>query len=492
MLAGVFSCVFALASVFPGIPAFAHDAVTGSHNPPATTASQAAAGDKDDMKNFLLHVRQHLVSPNYSTMTISAFRLALNEDGGDFKSGSVYVIMLDPEDGQVIIHGEDKSVEDRRLLSTEDTELPDLKMLIDDAKADTDREGVCREYMRNGETRTSCALLQTGRVFGTAETAIVVGYDVLGTDLSERDFQELPGSSVELDLPADQVETAGDLEEQKDALKRFVHSAIDAYFIDFVLKGVCDFSSLGPTFAGIKDLDRATIKDFIPRILESATSGGQAFDPSSFCNLLKSSLYRSVIRSEEGPWKSGSVYLFGMDDDVNVQRVLFNGNDAELEDKDLKVFDEGERNVGKVIIDAVKGAPKGEGVFVEYCWDDPDYEGDEVRDEDGKPIPGKAPSKSYKLGYVINTLDYIGLPAFGDSSYIFGSGIYPKEGEGDLLPRCEFSRAGMGEPMEPAVDDDGACAIAGTDNTPQSTVFNLFLMVSALFLAVSFGKRVRA
>ena len=39
MLAGVFSCVFALASVFPGIPAFAHDAVTGSHNPPATTAS---------------------------------------------------------------------------------------------------------------------------------------------------------------------------------------------------------------------------------------------------------------------------------------------------------------------------------------------------------------------------------------------------------------------------------------------------------------------
>lgn len=197
------------------------------------------------------------------------------------------------------------------------------------------------------------------------------------------------------------------------------------------------------------------------------------------------------MRSEEGPWKSGSVYVFAMDDNIDVQRVLFNGLDVELEDKDLKLFDEGERDVGKLIIDAVHMADKGEGVFVEYCWDDPDYEGDEVR-ENGNPIPGKAPGKSYKLSYVIDALDYIGLPSLpGSPKYIFGSGIYPKEGEGDLLSGCEFSRAGMGEPMEPEVGDDGACAIAGADNTPQSTVFNLFLIVSTLFLAVSFGRRIR-
>ena len=47
------------------------------------------------------------------------------------------------------------------------------------------------------------------------------------------------------------------------------------------------------------------------------------------------------------------------------------------------------------------------------------------------------------------------------------------------------------EPTVPDIADDGACAIAGTDDTPQGTVFNLFLIVSALFLAVSFGRRVR-
>ena len=117
----------------------------------------------------------------------------------------------------------------------------------------------------------------------------------------------------------------------------------------------------------------------------------------------------------------------------DVQRVLFNGLDAQLEDKDLKLFDEAGQDVGKLIINEVRAAPKGEGVFVEYCWDDPDYEGDEVRDENGS-YPGKSPGKSYKISYVVDMLDYIGLPTL---PYIFGSGIYPKEGEADLLSGCE-------------------------------------------------------
>ena len=38
--------------------------------------------------------------------------------------------------------------------------------------------------------------------------------------------------------------------------------------------------------------------------------------------------------------------------------------------------------------------------------------------------------------------------------------------------------------------DSGGCAIAaGSDSTPRSNAFNLLLIVSALFLAVSFGNR---
>ena len=337
MLAGVFSCALALVSVFSGIPAFAHDAITGPHDGPDTTASDAAAGDVDDMKNFLQHVRAHVTDPHYGYLTISEFRLALSEDGGVFRSGSFYMIALLPTEGQVIIHGADKSVEDRRLLSLEDTEREDLRMLIEDAKADTDRDGVCREYMKDGETRTSCALLEAGRLLSTGDTAIVVGYDVRGTDLRKLEFQDLPGSEVLLDSSADQVETAGDLEAQKEALKSFVHSAIDAYYIDFLFKGSCDFSTV-PGFESfdLASLSRDQIKAFIPQIVSSAT-GGQ-INLLNVCNALRASLYRSVMRSEEGPWKSGSVYVFSMDDNIDVQRVLFNGLDAELEDKDPKTF----------------------------------------------------------------------------------------------------------------------------------------------------------
>lgn len=487
----VFSVLFALGLVFSSISAFAHDAITGPHDGPATTASEAAAGDADDMKNFLQHVLSHLNDNSY--LSFSEFRLALNEDGGVFRSGSLYVILLDPEDGQVLIHGADKSVEDRRLLSSKDTEIEDLKMLIEEAKADTNREGVCGEYTKDGETRTSCAVLQTGRLLSNELNALIVGYDVRGTDLRELEFEELPGSDIPpLAVSADQVETAGDLEAQKEALRDFVHSAIDAYYIDFLIKGSCDFSGVSGfgTF-DLAQLSRDQIKDLIPRIASFA--GGQA-SVLSLCNVLKASLYRPVMRSEEGDWKSGSVYVFAMDSDIDVQRVLFNGLDSQLEDKNLKLSDNGGRDVGKLIIDEVRMAEKGEGVFVEYCWDDPDYEGDEVRDENGNPIPGKAPGKSYKLSYVVDSLDYIGLPPPpGAPKYIFGSGIYPKEGEGNLLDGCEFSRAGVEEPPDMVEDaaDGGGCAIVGTGDTPQGTVLNLFLMASVLFLAVSFGRRVR-
>ena len=204
------------------------------------------------------------------------------------------------------------------------------------------------------------------------------------------------------------------------------------------------------------------------------------------------------MASEEGDWKSGSIYVFAMDD--RQERVIFNGLERGREDLDLKVEDESGQDVGQLIIDAVGKAQPGEGVFVEYCWNDPEYEGDEVLDENGNPIPGRAPGKSYKVSYVIDATALFGLPLPEDTSgTIFGSGIYPKQWPdtgrfADEENRGDCILSGSAEMEEPTISgtpDDGACAVAGADNTLQSTVFNLFLIMSGLLLAVSFGRRVR-
>ena len=98
--------------------------------------------------------------------------------------------------------------------------------------------------------------------------------------------------------------------------------------------------------------------------------------------------------------------------------------------------------------------------FVEYNWDNPAIDGD-------SPPGGGAGGSSPKLGYV-ETLAIPGVPQV----FIFGSGLYL----GSDTPETD-------------TDDDGACAIAGDGNTTQNTIFNLFLVMSVLFLAVSFKRR---
>ncbi len=187
-------------------------------------------------------------------------------------------------------------------------------------------------------------------------------------------------------------------------------------------------------------------------------------------------------------------------------KMLFHGDDSSIEGKELVAEDEGGRDVADEIIREAEASPNSG--FVEYCWDDPDVGGDEILDSDGDPILGKAPGDSLKISYVVNPFEYLGAPGLSSSpGIIFGSGIYPKMDNrlpecngtgiaGDWEPSDQPDEPGegdgdMGQPDDTGVNSvsGGGCAIAsGGDGTPQSTAFNL-LLLSSLFLAVSFRRR---
>ena len=162
--------------------------------------------------------------------------------------------------------------------------------------------------------------------------------------------------------------------------------------------------------------------------------------------------------SDRSPWKYGSIYFFVMTD---ASIVAVNGNNQELTGNPfIGVLDEDGNNIGELIIEAAK--EDGKGGFVEYLWDDP---------TDGvKPVikDGVAPGNVPKISYVEGT-KFSHFTGQENTVFIFGSGIYPKM-------------------EEQSSDSDDGCAIAGSQNTAENTLFNLLLIVSGLFLAMSWRK----
>ena len=313
---------------------------------------------------------------------------------------------------------------------------------------------------------------------------------------------------------------ADDVGTDEEKLKEFVEDAVDAYYIDFIIKS-CDFSD-APFAAAIAqagvDIATATvdeIKGLIPSFPLVGITSRSDIEP--YCNFTQR--FDEVFDKEgnrgEGDWKSGPIYLFVINDEG---RTLFHGADPSLEGKVLAAVDEGKRDVIKLIIDEAETPSTSNPGIVEYCWDDPDVEGDEILDSNGKPIAGKAHGDSWKKSYVVDPFVYLRAPALSSSpGVIFGSSIYPDPETGNAPSGCDGNGMadydgddmdGDGDDMDGDGDDmdgdgdgivgtvkdaveSGGCAIAaGSDRTPQGTAFNLLLIVSALFLALSFGNRV--
>ena len=166
---------------------------------------------------------------------------------------------------------------------------------------------------------------------------------------------------------------------------------------------------------------------------------------------------RKLFRAEDGPWRHVSTYIWIMDDKGN---VIFNGGNRNIEQTNLlRGQDQTLVDIIERLIEASKNTEEDKR-FVNYDWDDPAIEGDEA--------PGGAGGSSPKLGYV----EPFPNPSNPSQIFIFGSGLYLET-----------------ETPEMETSDDGGCAISGTRNTTQSSLFNLFLVMSVLFLAVSFKRR---
>ena len=404
-LAGLFLCVLILVGLLSDLrPASAH---YEDFNVQRETADDvvAATGEMREatLKKFMLHAKEHIKSLDF--VTASRFRREMRREGL-WKSGSIYLIVMDPKDGQVFIHGNDREAEERRLFSlppdTEGIDIASLKRLSTVAVAATGRE-ICLKYDDSGTRKWSCAVTYFSSLDFGKRLLLLAGYH--HDKLPARTFAQLPGSDYKPSVTASEVH-------DRETLKKFVEEAIEAYKV-FSMRHCVDSS-----------------------------------DPTT-CDLSKTSLYRPVMRSAEGPWKSdkNAVYLFMMYDEG--ERVIFNGSNKSLEGASLLVTDANGVHLGPTIIKEAK--EPGEDGFILYLWDDPRTKEDDIYD------PGGAPGISPKLGYV-KALD---LPK-SDRVIIFGSGIYPKV-----------------EKVE-----KGCAVAAGTVSASKSTVFNLLLIVFVAFAAV--------
>ena len=316
---------------------------------------------------------------------------------------------------------------------------------------------------------------------------------------------------------ADEVDTQEELEQ-------FVQEAVDAYYVDFLIREHCDFTQIS-ALANFQDLipDLSTlpvegIKQLIPLFSNAnlfPPAGLTRADIDEGCDF--SHRFAEVFGRGEGEWKSGPIYLFIMNTDGE---MLYHGADQSLEGNDVVAVDEAGQNVRELIVDEAEN-PMNAGI-VKYCWDNPATDSDNIDDNDLTTAPGD----SLKISYVVDPFEHLGAPALSDDpGIIFASGIYPSEMDSEL-PECDGNgMADGGEQMEEMMEEEmeetmeeemeetmeemeeteevedvvedvvdsvsgGGCAIAaGSDSTSRNNALNLLLIVSALFFAVSFGNR---
>ena len=319
--------------------------------------------------------------------------------------------------------------------------------------------------------------------------------------------------------------TAGEVGTDETKLKQFVEAAVDEYYVEFLLKEHCDLTKLdlGPTLTaalstnlqayGISDLSPASIQTLstervkeLVRFFKSDLI--QDFLPENFdmwggCRPFPGTdSFRSAFGSGEGDWRKDPIYLFVLQYEAKGtsprQAIVFHGLG-----KDREGFKDGLADSpapgARMILDLTEMAadepvpPRTEKGFVDYCFDDPTTDDDNLPD-DGDPLT--ASGDSWKTSYVVDPFEYLEVDSpNAPSNYprvLFGSGIYPKTGTGP--EGCEiYGEEPPTTTPPPAGGGDsggGGCAIAaGSDGTSQGVALNLLLIASALFFTVSLAGR---
>ncbi len=319
---------------------------------PATAQQAASANDRDTMESFVLNAKQHIDDIVQTTPSALSTLYRDMRDEGIWNHGSVYLIAL-LDDGTVANHGKYT----KSLFGASLDDFPTVKRLLEGVRQDPQGEPVCEEYDREGSMMWSCAVGYTN-AFGGRN--VLIG----GFDHEEEDMNVIHPDCPE-DVPAVTAQQLSESQSKKD-LETFVKEAI---------------------------------KQSTANLREGGQQG--AFKSQIGC-------------LGRGHWKQDSIYLFVMTAGTPPV-VFFNGNNPELTGAPfVDVFDEDGVNVGEIIIEAAGEHEKGG--FVDYKWDNPVRDGDEVSE------PNMSPGTSDKTSYV----EGVEIPLFGrDVLLIFGSGIYP-------------------------------------------------------------------
>ncbi len=423
-------------------PAFAHNGVT---------AKEASAGDMDDMRNFLLHLKEHRALVRSGDSQIE-FRNALRTNNGVWRHGDTYVITVNKrgegtgssgQPGDIIFfHAKYPAAVSGSLRGIEIFER--LMTSVEQA---------------GGEA--ACVQDPTGE-YGSH---ICAAEDYEVTESGARNsFIQIVGF--------DHERGEADLSKAKEACP------------EFTSEGLRDRGWLS---ADMVD-DEESLVRYLEGVVEHVSEEiGNAPGQSGNGARGEVSLQRMVQLMpcwREWPWESGSIYFYIVTDTEKMFGI-FNGNTPQLQDRTLRLRDDNGVEVAERILEEVREPDDTPNRgFLTYLWDDPTIRGDEVvceervpvpgafpdEEEDevcevGNPIPGRSPGTSVKIGYFIRT--NFGV---GETYYVVGSGIYPK------------SQGGGG--------GSGGCAIAsGSGNEFGAAAFSLFLITAVLFLAAIGGRR---
>ena len=430
----VLGLFFALGLVFSfSIQAFAsHD---GSMS---ITAGDVNHSNEEDVKEFPNHVVAYyneqlrvddtIQDPTERSLeTLKKLTIFLREvrQEGDYNDGEIYMILM----GNDLVRNHAKHSEliayefDR---NSNSSVTATLKELIDDESPVG--ESVCISY---NEGKFACARKLPAR--GGGVVTLIVG---LHHELNDSPFKLPDCPGFELGTPAEEV--------YKDQTN---DGKLEAY-VNGVIRTVKQEMARVWTESGAAEIEN----------LEQRRA--QIFGE----------FHRKLACFREKDFKHENIYIFVMEANPQTSTVLVNGNDFDLNGANLDLNDyksPGEPNIATRFNQALGGGipPVGESAYVNYYWDDPVNNNDNVEGFlERKEVPGTSCKRSYIK--VANIMEFSGDKTV--VPYIFGSGTYQKD-----------------EVCQPE-SDDGGCALvsAGQDNL-KTAGLNMFLLAAVLFLAVS-------
>ena len=206
----------------------------------------------------------------------------------------------------------------------------------------------------------------------------------------------------------------------------------------------------GPPEVWARDVvDKESLKAFVKGAVRWSEEA-YALVGSDLSKFLK---IKNIFREEGGPWRSGSVYMFTM---TSQGYVFFHGADVTLEGAIQTHLED--LNGVKFVEEIIRAGLRG-GDFIEYYYDDPSIEGDEVTG---------SPKVSYAEAYEV--------PAIGNlpgGTVITGAGFYRRAPENvpeiTLAVDPEFVTEGRGG------QEVTVTATLTDDTVPTATIMELSL-----------------